>query len=245
MLLIATTQVYENRRDFLETIDEGAVRAGLASFLDVDIASKSRDGVSMQSDKVKRYTLKNPEKTFNDLMENNEYARDVQELLKDTSFGRAYLVVGSLTTTGTIWTYSQSRGHSSGFRVAVPVSQMMTIPGFIDPQISPKFSTTRRQERHMYVVEEEIFAFAYDEVKTSYSLDRSAKKIRGNPRHRRTVWAHSQQLAFGTDSDSSNDEVGGDKLGSAEVANVELVKSSVGSEDEFARSNYFDCETED
>jgi hypothetical protein len=84
MLLIATPQVHENRRYFLESIDEGAVHAGLASFLDVDIASKSRDGVSMQSNKVKRYTLKNPAKAFNDLMENTEYARDVQELLKDT-----------------------------------------------------------------------------------------------------------------------------------------------------------------
>ena len=166
----------------------------------------------MQSDKVKRYILKNPEKTFNDLMEDT-VARDVQELLKDTSFGRAYFMVGFLTTTGTIWTYNQSRGHSSRFRVAVPVSQMMTIPGLVDPQISPNFSTTRCQERHVYVVEEEIFAVAQDEVQTSYSLDRSAWKIRGNPGHRRTVWAHSWQLAVGSDNGFSDDEVSKDKLG--------------------------------
>jgi hypothetical protein len=47
---------------------------------------------------------------------------------------------------------------------------MMAIPGLVDPQISPSFSTTRRQERHVYVVEEEIFAVAYDEVKTSLQL---------------------------------------------------------------------------
>lgn len=98
----------------------------------------------------------------------------------------------------------------------------------------------------MYVVEEEIFAVAYDAAKTSYSLDRSVREIRRNPRHRRTVRVHSRQLAFCSDSDSSGDEVSEDKLGSAEVANIEFVKSRVGSEeDECVRWNYFDCDTED
>jgi hypothetical protein len=234
--------IYENRKDFIESVDESAVRTGLATFLDIDFAARAKESVSLESKQIKRYTLDNPGNTFNKLMQNPEYAQEVREFLKET-YGRAYIVVGFLTATGTIWTTSKERHNSAGFRVTVPVSSFVAIPGFADPEIKPKASSMTRHERHENVVEEEIFAVAYDEVKTSYSFDRSARKIRRNPKLGRAVWTQGKALGFSNDSDSSDDE---DEDAEEEIPNVMFVKSRPDSgDDAYGARNYFDCEMED
>jgi hypothetical protein len=68
--------VYENHRQFLERVNEGSIRAKISSLFHVDLSSSAKDGLSMQSGTVKRYTLNNPHQKFKRLMENEDYARE-------------------------------------------------------------------------------------------------------------------------------------------------------------------------
>ena len=215
---------YENRTDFIENIGEGVARAGLASLFNIDLASRSEEGLSMQSQKVKRYTLKNPELVFNKLMANEDYASEVRSLLRSTTFGKAYLVVGFYTTTGTIWTQSQRQSRTGGFKLAVPISKMVGDgTGLVDPHISTSVSRMTNQGLQMSVVQEEIFAVAYDVVKTSYRKKKNPV-IRGPLRNR-------SRLRF-SDSESSGDD---------EEDVVTQMKYELDSqEDVVAHSRYFD-----
>jgi hypothetical protein len=199
--ILKAPQVYENRRDFVESVQDGAVRAGLATLFNIDFASRSAEGISLQSEKLKRYTLNNPEQTFNELMINEDYARDVQGLLR--KFGRAYLVVGFLTTSGTIWAQSQTRGSTFGFNVTLPISETLGAPAPVDPNVDTSVSGASRRGLHMHVVKEEIFAVAYDVVKTSYTVDRRNRRVKKAPVIGRALQARTR-LRFGDDSDSSD-----------------------------------------
>jgi hypothetical protein len=188
---------YENRTDFVENIGEGAARAGLASLFNIDLTSRTEEGLSMRSQTVKRYTLKNPEQIFDRLMTNEDYASEVRALLKKTTFGKAYFVVGFYTTTGTIWTQSQRQRCSGGFKLAVPISAMVgDAAGLVEPHASTSVSNVTTQTLQMSVVEEEIFAVAYHVLKTSW-------RIKG-PMLKAPLMNRSR-LSFG-DSDSSSDE---------------------------------------
>lgn len=189
---------YENRTNFIENIGEGAARAGLASLFNIDLASRSDEGLSMQSQKVKRYTLKNPDLVFKKLMSNEDYASEVRALLRKTTFRKAYFVVGFYTTTGTIWTQSQRQSCTGGFRLGVPVSAMTGDgTGLVDAHVGASVSRTINQRLEMSVVQEEIFAVAYDVLKTSYC--RKKDPVLGGPLKSRL------RLRFG-DSDEDSDE---------------------------------------
>jgi hypothetical protein len=189
---------YENRSNFIENIGEGAARAGLASLFNIDLTSKTEEGLSMQSQTVKRYTLKNPEKVFDKLMLNDDYASEVRALLRKTKFGKAYLVVGFYTTTGTIWTQSQRQRRTGGFKLAVPTSGIVgNLAGMVDPHSSTSVSKVTTQILQMNVVQEEIFAVAYHVLRTSWR-GKKGPTVKGPLMNR-------SKLGFG-DSDSSSDE---------------------------------------
>jgi hypothetical protein len=142
---------------------------------------------------------------------------------------------------------------SAGVEVTLPVQVLGSpLPGVGDPKIGPSVSISSRQGRHMHVVKEEIFAVAYDEVKTSYILDRSARKLKKMPVLGRAIRPSGRQLAFRQDSDSSDssdssdDEEDGAKLDDSHTIEVVLVDEGDFEEDEFfARSSYFDCDVGD
>jgi len=246
--ILPEPHVYKDCRQFLETVNDGSIRVGLSSFLDVDLSSSARDSLSIRSGTIKRYTLNNPRTTFSKLMENEDYARDVRELLKDTSFGRAFLVVGFLTTTGTVWTEGESRSVAAGLQVTLPFQVLGSpLPGVANPEVHPSVSTTGRQHRHMHVVEEEIFAIAYDVVKTSYSIGPSPRKLKKTP-----VLGHSvrpgRTFAFSPEGDSgdSSDENGGKNGDDSERMEIVLEDEDPSGEDDFfGRSGRFDCEVEE
>jgi hypothetical protein len=198
----------------------------------------------MQSGTVKRYTLNNPHQKFERLMENEDYARDVRELLKDTSFGRAYLVVGFLTTTETIWTQTESRSLSTGIKLMLPAQVIGSpLPGTASPGLHPLVSTAKRQDQCMHVAEEQIFAVAYDVVKTSYGIDPFKKGLKKTPMLGSSVRPQGKSFAFagGSDSDDSSDEDDDE-----DAMGVVLADEEEEVDDDFmGRSNHFDCEVED
>ena len=234
---------YENRIDVLSNIKESAVRTALTSFLGADFGSEARNELTMHTEVLKRYTLDNPAIWFKRLMENKDYERDVRNLVKGTSFGRAYLVVGFLTATGAIWTQSQARSVSAGFQVTIPISTAAgcPTPGVTDPQISPSIANKRIYKLYKHIVEEEIFAVAYDEVKISYNIAPKPTKWGSTVVIGRPVKADASNLAFSNDSDDGIVS-SGDEEDEEEIAEEEIVIVEDGTEDECqdpSRLNYF------
>ncbi|KAE8442426.1 hypothetical protein EG329_003384 [Mollisiaceae sp. DMI_Dod_QoI] len=139
----------------------------------------------------------NPEEIFDKLMINEDYASEVRALLRKTTFGKAYFVVGFYTVTGTIWTQSQRQRRTGGLKLAVPTSATLgDAAGFADPHASTFVTKVTTQTLQMSVVEEEVFAVAYHVLTTSW---------RGEGPMLKGPLMNRPRLRFG-DSDSSSDE---------------------------------------
>ena len=92
----------------------------------------------------------------------------------------------------------------------------------------------------MHVVEEQIFAIAYDAVKTSYSGLKRTPVLGSSVRPRGKTFA----FAGGSDSDDSSDE--DDDEDAMEVVFADEEEEEEDDDDDFmARSNHFDCEVDD
>jgi hypothetical protein len=194
------------RKEFLESVRGTDISTSLTAFFGLDFSRSQEEKVSLESELVKRYTLKNPEQYFDKLMANDMYANDVRNFLQGNS--SAYLVVGFLTTTGTIWKAEQAKKTSEGISVTAPVSQLagVPIPGLLDPSVGLTGSTEQRHGRQMHIADEEIFAVAYCEVRNSYSLDKSAPKfIKKIPKVGPAKRAKGKHLAFEGKSDEESD----------------------------------------
>jgi hypothetical protein len=91
----------------------------------------------------------------------------------------------------------------------------------------------------MHVVEEQIFAIAYDAVKTSYSGLKRTPVLGSSVRPRGKTFA----FAGGSDSDDSSDE--DDDEDAMEVVFADEEEEEDDDDDFMARSNHFDCEVDD
>ena len=219
--ILPSPSLTTNRKDFLETVRDSKLQASLTSFFGLDFGRSRQDRLSLETEQVKRYTLNNPGQYFEALMENKLYAQDVRKLLRSTHFGRAYLVVGFLTTSGATWVQKRTKENTTGGSVTIPISAIAGAPTGLDPTISPGISTSSNQERTMHVAEEEIFAVAYSVVKMSYSFDRKAagftKKtpVVGPPKR-----ANARHHAFSRESDDEEDK-GSDEDGDGGKSNAQ------------------------
>ena len=81
-----------NRRDFLNTIQENTVKVYLKHLFGLDFIRSEHEQLFLESQKVNRYTLNNSDAYFKRLMENALYARDVQALLESTGHEGSLIV---------------------------------------------------------------------------------------------------------------------------------------------------------
>ena len=218
-----------NRKDFLETLDAGGIKASLASFFGFNFTTTDEEGLNMKSQDVKRYTLNNPEQYFKILMQNELYARDVWELLESST--KAYFVVGFLTVTGAIWTQTSGQHSHGSATINVPISELAGVPmPQLDVQFGPSRTTTFNQSRTMRVVQEEIFAIAYCPAKTRYSFDKTAPRfIKKTPRLGPPKRAKAKRLAMGY---GSSDEEIEDDSEEEKGHKVIVLEAEVAEEDE-------------
>jgi hypothetical protein len=195
-----------NRRDFVSTVTDKSLKASLSKIFGLGGSLNESQKVSLESKEVRRYTLSNPGEYFKALMEDELYERDIQALLKGTSRGVAYLVVGFLTTSNAQWGQEKNHETSVSTDVKIPitaaVAQGVPIPVDLDPAFTASVSKGQSSNVTYKSPDEEIFAIAYIPVKSSKFLFRTKKVVVG--------WAKSAgagHLAFGAgDSDSSAED---------------------------------------
>ncbi|ETN39884.1 uncharacterized protein HMPREF1541_06110 [Cyphellophora europaea CBS 101466] len=166
-----------SRKDFLQNVASASVAVSLSDYFGINFARTNDERVALESQTVKRYSLKQHKQYFEELMKNTLYADDVRQLLQGAKRGKAFFVVGFLTTQGTIWSREHGQLRSSGVDVKVPLSAALGLPlPGLDPGIGVSGSVERKQSSEASTAATEIFAMAYDVVKFNYSLDRNASK---------------------------------------------------------------------
>ncbi|MCJ1399148.1 hypothetical protein MMC11_002350 [Xylographa trunciseda] len=204
------------RKDVLEAVTERGVNFALTSFFGIDLASSATQKAELESMEVKQYSLKQPFQIFQHLMKDPNYGRDVLALLNESWRGKAFMVVGFLTTSGSVWKLDNRRSLTTALTANVPVSMFAGTPSALDPAVSPRQSATNSQSRTMSVAQEEIFAVAYNVVKLRRQFDGKAPRyvkksaVFGGSRR-----AKSSEQALGEDSD---DEVEGDESSSDDAS---------------------------
>lgn len=201
--ILPTPVIWPNRKDFFSQTSDWSIQAGLANVLGIDTSHGDQKGIYLESEELKCYALSSTTRSFNKLMQNELYNRDVRQLLKDSGRGHAYFIVGFLTTKGALWTEFSSTSRQSGFNVTVPVLEVVgsPLPGLGDPQIAPSVGKSQTYARTMEIQDERIFAVAYDIVKMSYKLTNAKKFVMSNIVNVGPVRGKAGHLMFSNDSD--------------------------------------------
>jgi hypothetical protein len=197
------------RRDILEATKGHGINIALTSFFGIDLARDATQKAELESVQVKHYGLKQPFQIFERLMQDKEYEKDVIELLNESWRGKGYIVVGFLTTSGAVWKLDKSKSQTTALTANIPVSMFAGTPAALDPAFSPRRTESNTQTRTMTVVEEEIFAIAYNVIKLKRSLDKTAPKyvkkkaVFGGSRRAKSS---EQALGDGSDDEEEADE---------------------------------------
>lgn len=202
--ILPEASVTTNRKDFLSTITDKSVKARVLEIFGLCGGLNHEQKVDLETKEIRRYALSNAGEYFNVLMRDDLYERDVRALLK-TSFGRAYLVVGFLTTSNAKWNQDGSSRSTVELRGALPVNAIVAaagapLPVIVDPSFSAKNNVTHISNRSHDSPDEEIFAVAYAPVKTSVFSRR--KKVRIG----RAMTATANHLAFGESDDDDEED---------------------------------------
>ena len=103
----------------------GGVGYGAGVNLSGGIGKKTSQAVRLSNKKTRRYSMTQNKLKFETLMSNEECAREVRELLKESKStggrGKVWMVVGFLTTGETRWFVEKREGKAVGGRVGVPL----------------------------------------------------------------------------------------------------------------------------
>lgn len=196
--LLPKPQTSTNRKECLVRARNTEAYAKLAYFFHIDVGKRPEEHITLESHKINRYTLENPGKKFEKLMENNAYASEVRELLKARYPHRAYLVTGILTTTKSKWVKNSGMTDSQGAGFTVPGSEIAGIPIpnlNLSLGVSHQVEVSNRSE--LCVEDEEIFAIAYNLVQLKRTKDKGTNQRRAVVGD--IVWAKKQHAALSHD----------------------------------------------
>ena len=227
---------YRSRHDVIRAASNITLQGSLASYFAAHVGRDRDHSVELEGDFVRRYQMINNTLVFRNLMSDQRYSAQVEQLLTEAKKDEALLVTGFLTTKVTRWTTSAGREHGAGVNLEVPVD-LLGGPIDVNPTIDLSLSREAGHDMTGQVEIEEIFAVAYDVVRHKYSPDRKAKHwvatttVLGD--EKRTKASH---LAFGEeDSDEEIEyqpKTGGDET-SAFVLERDVLPSAVKSSDKF------------
>ncbi|KAF2793253.1 hypothetical protein K505DRAFT_375473 [Melanomma pulvis-pyrius CBS 109.77] len=194
-----------NRKDFLSTVTDKSLQAKVSKIFGLDKGVNDGQKVDLETKEVRRYALNNPGEYFKVLMKDELYARDVNTLLKE--IGKAYLIVGFLTTSNATWNRDGSGQSTLEVTGAVPASAIATaagapIPQAVDPSFTGKTSASHESNTAHESPDEEIFAVAYAPVKKSGFSFGKTKTVKIG----RAKTASASHLAFGESDDEEGSE---------------------------------------
>jgi hypothetical protein len=161
-------------KDSIRNNISNEARTHLTDFFGFNIAKIDEDKLVLESNVVKRYSLEQTKDVFDRLMEDPVYSSEVRQFFKKHRVREAYFVVGFITTEGSVWTRTSSRGHEAGVNGQVPLSAIAVVP-IPGTDVGLKLSTSDNQVREQKFSSKEslVFAVAYDVVKWKKRFNKS------------------------------------------------------------------------
>ena len=199
---------WRSGREFYSDTTGWSLGGGLAELAIGESTWAKERGVTIESDTVKSYQMPNTWACFQKLMQHDEYARDVKELLGRSKSGHAYFVTGFLTAASGTLTTSNTKTRSASLQLTAPILQALgvsLIAGNVgNPQVTPGFNVSSTTESTREIIEEVVFAISYDVVRTSISVNLDSKGwikksiVNGGPKRGRKNW-----LSFGRSTESA------------------------------------------
>lgn len=197
-----------NRKEVIQAAREKGISAQLSTLLRIDLTRGSKEKRQLESNLVKHYTLPNPEQYFKILMQNEDYAQDVRELLESAKAHRAYLVTGFLTAVGATWAIESATSTKNSLSIDLSVSKFLNGPvgEVLNFALQPQNCSDTQHSLEFLSEEEEIFAVSYSVVE----LKREGSPFPGfgikSPVLGLPKRAKAYHLALG-DSDDSSEEL--------------------------------------
>jgi hypothetical protein len=202
-----------NRKETIQIFREKGISGQLSAPLGFDIMRGSSETRQLESELVKQYTLPNPERHFETLMQNQHYVQDVRALLETTKSHRAYSVTDFLTALRATWTIESGTNTANSLGVNIPLSTLVSVPvpGLLDFSFQPRISSSAQQSRELSSGREEIFAVSYSVVKLKHQDVPfpgfgTKAPVLGRPKR-----AKAYHLAMGHDDGSSEVEPDSDE----------------------------------
>lgn len=196
-----------DRKELIQIFREKGVSAQLSALLGFEITRGLSETRKLESDLVKQYTLPNPERYFEALMQNEHYAQDVRALLESAKSHRAYLVTGFLTAVNASWTIETATNTANSLDANAPLSTLINapVPSMLDFGLQPRVCSGAQQSRELSSEGEDIFAVSYSVVK----LKPQGRPLPGfgikAPVLGRPKRAKAYHLALGHDEDSDEE----------------------------------------
>ncbi len=228
--LLPTPVEWRARKDFFSRTSEWRIEGGLADLVSIAQGHGTQRGVAVESDEIRCYSMTNTLHRFETLMANEPYARDVGALLNRSKSGHAYFVTGFLTAKGGLFTEFQGHSRKSEVEVTAPVLAAVApgletvLGGAGNPYLGPGFEQSQELSRSMEIVDEVIFAVAYDVIrgKRSLALD-SRSFLKRTIQNAGPKRAKARRLAFSPDDDdddSEEDEQDGEEFAYVDTTRV-------------------------
>ncbi|EMT72256.1 hypothetical protein NOF04DRAFT_19371 [Fusarium oxysporum II5] len=181
----------------------------LSALLNINLSRNREESIRLESDLVKKYVLSSPEIYFEQLMENEDYAKDARDLLSKAKGNRGYLVTGFITASEATWTTENATGRGGGFDASVPVGQACGVPdsGFLDISLGVNSVTNNTQSYTRHVVGEQIFAISYSTVQLSEKRIWPSNNVNHTPVITGPKKAKAHHLAMGNKDGDDLEEV--------------------------------------
>ena len=172
--LLPTPLISSNQKDFLQTQISHSARSELADFFGFNIARSTEEKLTLESQVVKRYSLRQVRDVFRRLMSDDGYSEGVREFLREHGRKKGYLVTGFVTTEGSVWTRGRKRGREAGLKGELPLSAAVAVP-IPGVDLGVKVSTSDNNVRGQKFESKEplVFAVAYDVVILKRSFDKA------------------------------------------------------------------------
>lgn len=173
--ILPEPQLSQNIIDLLNATTDDGLKLSLGELFGVDVSRSNNDTVELETNQIKTHALTNPDDIFDELMDNEDYAKDILKFFKSLKKRHAYFVTGFLTASKLTTTRTSGKDSKNGFKIKFPLGQFVAGPAGapLDLGVNPSHNIKGEVKRKMEVVEEEIFAISYSLVKFRFRVRKS------------------------------------------------------------------------
>ncbi|KAH7141399.1 hypothetical protein B0J13DRAFT_58593 [Dactylonectria estremocensis] len=206
--LLPAPVVWASGNDFISNTTGWKVTGGFSDIIQLGRSRSTENGASIESEEVSCYTMPNTMLAFEELMKNTAYSKDIHDILRRSNTGHAYFVTGFLTCRNGVLSVSRVESQHQQVGATAPILQApaSNFGRMGNPNLSFGFEKTQKKVLSRQLVDNVIFAVAYDVIRSSRSLDLDSRFfVKTSIINKGPKRVKPNHLAFMRESDSDSD----------------------------------------